>query len=108
MDESQGVCCWGASIKKPGSHDPPISEGVEDETTRWHPVQKKCSFFLTTMLHHQAVSGGFPHCFSDFIDESNSANVTFNANEWKYYGELKGKSSERGPTPRSPTCAIHP
>jgi hypothetical protein len=43
------------------------------------------------MLHHQAVSGGFPHCFSAFIDESNAANVKFNQNKWKYYGELKGE-----------------
>jgi hypothetical protein len=91
MEENQAVCCWGVSIRNPGSDDPPVSEGVEDETTTWYPVQRKCSVFLAAMLHQQAASGGFRHCFSGFIDESNASNVTLNTNEWRYYGELKGE-----------------
>ena len=91
MDENQSVCCWGVSVRDRRVDDPSVSEGIMDETTTWCPVQKKCSVFLALMLHQQAVSGGLPHSFSGFIDDSQAARVKFNKSKWTCYGELKGE-----------------
>jgi hypothetical protein len=92
MEENQAVCCWGVSVRNSGSDDPPVSEGVGDgESTTWYPLHRKCSVFLTAMLHHQAVSGGLPHCFCESVGLSNASPVRFKKHEWKYYGELKGE-----------------
>jgi hypothetical protein len=92
MEENQSVCYWGVSIRNSDSDDPPVSEGVADETTTWHPAHRKCSVFLAAMLHHQAVSGGLPHCFCDSIDISDISKIKFNKDEWRCYGELKGEN----------------
>ncbi len=91
MEENQAVCCWGVSVRDRRADDPPVSEGILDETMTWCPVQEKCSVFLAVMLHHQAVSGGFPHSFSGFVDQSQAAQVKFNKSKWTCYGELKGE-----------------
>jgi hypothetical protein len=92
MEENQVVCRWGVSVRKPGSDDPPVSEGVEDdESMTWYPLSRKCSVFLAAVLHHQAAWGGFPHCFSESLDSSNPSDIRFNKHKWTYYGELKGE-----------------
>jgi hypothetical protein len=92
MEENQAVCCWGVSIRNQSSDDPPVSEGIEDdESMTWYPLHRKCTVFLAAMLHHQAVSGGLPHCFCESIDLSNISNIRFGNHEWTYYGELKGE-----------------
>jgi hypothetical protein len=92
MDENQGVCRWGVSLRNPRSDDPPVSEGVGDQTAAWSPVHRKCSLFLAAMLHHQAVSGGLPHCFGALIDASSDVHDKFDITKWTHYGELKGEN----------------
>lgn len=92
MQENQAVCCWGVSIRNPSSDDPPVSEGVEDdESIAWYPLHRKCSAFLIAMLHHQAISGGLPHHFHEFIDPSNTSKIRFDKRLWTYCGQLKGE-----------------
>jgi hypothetical protein len=92
MEENQAICVWGVSIRDPRSDDPPVFERIGEEPPSWSQVQRKCSHFLAAMLHHQAVSDGFPHCCWKFIDESNAASIKFNAKKWRSYGELKGQT----------------
>jgi hypothetical protein len=93
MEENQWVCCWGVSVRNPSSDDPPVSEGYlgDDESITWYPLHRKCSVFLTAMLHHQAISDGLPHCFFKDIDTPNISGFHFDKHGWKYYGELKGE-----------------
>jgi hypothetical protein len=93
MQENQGVCVWGASVRDPDAEDPSVSEGQSgDESTAWYVLKKKCSDFLSAMLHHQAVSGGFPHlAFGAFTASPISADRLARQG-WKAYGELKGET----------------
>ncbi|AMV35888.1 hypothetical protein [Planctomyces sp. SH-PL62] len=93
MEENQGVCIWGASVRAPDAEDPPVSEGQpDDESTSWYVLKRKCSDFLAAMLHHQAVSGGLPHlAFGTFTASPISAHRLAERG-WKGYGEMKGEA----------------
>jgi hypothetical protein len=86
MEENQGVVWWGVSTRNPGSDDPPVSQGINDEPITWHPEHRKCSVFLAVMLHYQAVSGGFR--FYGRADAPDPSNYRFEERGWTYYGEV--------------------
>jgi hypothetical protein len=85
LEENQSVVWWGVSTRTSNAIDPSVSQSVSAEELVWHKEHKKCSSFLTVMLHYQAVSGGFRFC--------GSAAAPDNLHEllkkgWRYAGEL--------------------
>jgi hypothetical protein len=86
MEENQSVVWWGVSTRNPGSDDPPVSQGINDEPITWCSEQRKCSVFLTVMLHYQAVTGGFRFCGSAAAPEQSS--YRFEENGWTRYGTV--------------------
>jgi hypothetical protein len=86
MEENQSVVWWGVSTRNPNSDDPPVSQGINDETITWYPEHRKCSVFLAVMLHYQAVSGGFRFIGSGDVPEQ--ANRSFEKHGWTCYGEV--------------------
>lgn len=88
MEENQGVCVWGVSVRNPDSADPPVSQGVEDERMIWQPEHRKCSTFLAVMLHLQAVSGGLPHRGEGELPGPPDGRL--DAAGWRCHGEVNG------------------
>lgn len=86
MEENQCVVWWGVSIRNPKKDDPPISQGINDESIKWYPEHRKCSVFLGVMLHYQAVSGGLRFCGQ--ADASDETNYRFEEHGWTCYGEV--------------------
>jgi hypothetical protein len=87
MEENQCVVWWGFSTRTPGSDDPSVWQGVNDEPIKWFLEHRKCSVFLAVMLHYQAVAGGLPFCgtgsaTADCLDRLQSG--------WSYYGQVNG------------------
>jgi hypothetical protein len=85
MKENQTVVWWSVSTRNPDSNDPPVFQGANDKPIAWVREHRKCSTFLTVMLHYQAVSGGFR-----FFGSTGSPD---NVHEllkrgWNYAGEL--------------------
>jgi hypothetical protein len=58
MEENQAVVSWAVSVKGK-SADPAVFQAVNDDQATWVREHRKCTVFLTVMLHYQAVSGGF-------------------------------------------------
>jgi hypothetical protein len=58
MEENQAVVSWGVEAIPRPAGDPPVFQGVEDETIRWYREHDKCSVFLLGMLHWQGAFGG--------------------------------------------------
>jgi hypothetical protein len=86
MQENQSVLWWGVSLRKPDSDDPVVSQGINDEPITWRSERRKCSVFLTFMLHYQAVSGGLPYCGIGEAPERSS--YRFEEHGWSCYGEV--------------------
>ena len=88
LEENQGVCFWGVSVKSRTGKDPMISQGVnhdEDDAIDWHKEHNKCSTFLAVLLHYQAVSGGLPYCaFCSAPDDTHEKLK----HDWQYVGEI--------------------
>lgn len=85
MEENQSAAWWGVSIRNAASHDPPVSQGINDEPITWRREHRKCSVFLAVMLHYQAVNGGFR--FSAMATAPADASRRLR-NGWTYYGEV--------------------
>lgn len=95
MEENQAVVYWGVSIRNPDSDDPPASQGINNEPITWHPENRKCSGFLTEMLHYQAVCGGFRFCGG--VDAPERLSYRFEGHGWRYAGKTGGISAYRRP-----------
>ncbi|MCC7420586.1 MAG: hypothetical protein IT428_09905 [Planctomycetaceae bacterium] len=61
MEENQAVVLWGVSLRT-SDDDAPVSQAVNDDELTWSRVSRRCSTFLSVVLHLQAVYGGFKHC----------------------------------------------
>ena len=86
MQESQSVCVWGVSVRNPHSDDPPVSQGIEDESILCSPEHRKCSVWLAVMLCFQAVSGGFRHLGSG--NRADPSPYQFEPHGWTFQGEV--------------------
>jgi hypothetical protein len=58
MEENQAVVFWGVEASTRPTGDPPVFQGVEDETMRWYREHDRCSVFLLVSLHWQGAFGG--------------------------------------------------
>ena len=91
IEESQGVCNWGVSVKSKGARDPGISQGFEEETDEgestvsWHPENARCSTFIKVLLHYQAVSGGYRFCGGGTAPEDVQKRLK---RGWTFVGEV--------------------
>ena len=59
MEENQWVVWWAVPVRDLVADDPLVTQGMNDEPIAWQSLRRKCSEFLTFMLHYQAVCGGF-------------------------------------------------
>lgn len=85
MEENQNVVWWAVSTRNPKSADPPVFQGVNDETITWVREHRRFSVFLEVMLHYQAVSGAFGHLGSAAAPDDLHEKLK---NGWKYAGEV--------------------
>jgi hypothetical protein len=85
MEENQWVVFWAVSTRNSESADPPVSQGMNDESITWVREQRRCSVFLAVMLHLQAVSGGFR--FRGMASAPNDLPRRLRKG-WTYYGEV--------------------
>ena len=95
MEENQSVVRWGVSIRNPDSDDPPVSQGIHDESITWHPEHRKCSVFPAVMLHYQAVSGGCRYCGGGDAPEQSSCR--FEEHGWTCHGRVNSMSAYSRP-----------
>lgn len=87
IEENQGVCWWGVSIKSRGANDPMVAQGVNhDDAIEWHKEHDKCSTFISVLLHYQAVSDGFRFCGSGAAPDD--AHEKLKSKGWEYVGEV--------------------
>ena len=86
MEENQSVLWWGVSLRNRKSADPPVYQGMNDEPMTWCREHRKCSVFLTVMLHYHAVSGGFRFCPPPNAPEQSE--YRFEKNGWTLRGEV--------------------
>ena len=84
MEENQAVVWWAVATG-PRSGDPSVFQGVNDEPITWVREHRKCSVFLSVMLHYQAVSGGFRWFGSAASPENVHEKLK---KDWNYVGEL--------------------
>lgn len=91
IEENQGVCHWGVSLRSKGARDPAISQGFEEETDEgesmvsWHPENARCSTFIKVLLHYQAVSGGYRFCGGGTAPEDVQKRLK---RGWTFVGEV--------------------
>jgi hypothetical protein len=85
LEENQYVCWWGVSLKRRNATDPAVAQGIRDEEIIWVTEARKCSFFLTMMLHYQAAFGGFPFCGSAAAPDNLHEMLK---EDWDYVGEM--------------------
>ena len=86
LEENQTVLWWGVSIRNPKTVDPPISQGINADPISWHSEHRKCSIFLTFMLHYHAANGGLP--YSGRADAPDQTDYRFESNGWTNHGEV--------------------
>lgn len=87
MEENQSVCWWGVSVKSRGANNPMVSQGVRhDDAVQWNMEHRKCSTFISVLLHYQAVSDGFRFCGSGASPED--AHEKLKKSGWQYAGEV--------------------
>jgi hypothetical protein len=68
LAENQSVVFWGV-VAVDDRPDPPVDQGVNDETIAWYPEHPSCSGFLMAMLCWQAAMGGFGRTWSAAVTE---------------------------------------
>lgn len=86
LEENQGCCWWGVSVKSRGAADPMISQGVSgDESIERHKEHDRCSTFISVMLHQQAVSGGYR--FHESVPAPDDIYEKLKK-DWEYVGEV--------------------
>jgi len=95
MEENQAVIWWGASVRNPDSEDPPVSQGLNDEPITWRPEHRRCSVFLSVMLHYQAVMGGFRFCAR--ADAPEQTSCRFEEHGWTCSGQVGSVLAFRRP-----------
>jgi hypothetical protein len=88
MEENQSVVWWGASIRTSLSSDPPVYQGINQEPIAWYLEHRKCSVFLSVILHYHAVSGGLKFCGRGYA--SDETDYRFERNGWQFHGRVNG------------------
>lgn len=58
MEENQAVVLWGVSLAASGD-DPAVFQRVNDDEADWYRESRRCSEFISVILHLNAVSDGF-------------------------------------------------
>lgn len=61
MVENQGVVVWSVSIGSSQDEDPKIWQASNEEPYEWYQETRRCSVFLSVMLHYQAINGGMKY-----------------------------------------------
>jgi hypothetical protein len=87
MEENQSVVFWGVAASRTKQTDPTVFQGINDEPISWYVENRKCSVFLSVILHYQAVSG-LPHCAR--ADAPDRTNHRFRKHGRTFYGEDSG------------------
>jgi hypothetical protein len=59
--ENQAVVYWGYDADQGWMTDPPVYQGVNNDTLEWYVEDGRCSAFLVGMIYWQALNGGLPH-----------------------------------------------
>jgi len=104
MEENQSVVFWGIASKASNQVDPTVFQGINDEPIAWYVENRKCSIFLSVILHYQAVNGGLRHCAR--ADAPEKSDYRFKRQGWTYYGEDNGlKAYSR---PNQVVCLMSP
>lgn len=60
-EENQAVVYWGYDEDQGWRTDPPVHQGINNDTIEWYLEAERCSEFLTGMIYWQALNGGLPH-----------------------------------------------
>ena len=86
--ENQGACWWGVALESEGP-DPVVCQGLERQGgIEWIEEEVHCFQFISTMLHYQAVNGGFDH--SGSTEAPPNARERLLRENWEYAGEING------------------
>lgn len=90
MEENQGVVLWGVAATSRPLQDPAVFQTpiVDDEPTQWHHEHRRCSVFLTVMLHWQAVNSMAMRCGGSATVPAELVAVL--DRNWSFAGEVGG------------------
>lgn len=91
MEENQAVVSWGIPTRNSKVDDPIVSQGINDDSITWHSERRRCSQFLSVMLHYHAVSGGY-RCLGR-VPAPETSNYRFEQHGWTYHGEVNSLSA---------------
>ena len=88
MVENQEVVVWGVSLSGRSTEDPAVFQAatVSDGLADWYQEQRRCSVFLTVMLHWQASFGGGLACTASAPAPPDLATAL--ERDWKFAGEV--------------------
>jgi hypothetical protein len=95
MEENQVVVLWGVPAVTENLEDPPVYQGVNNDTIEWHKEHDRCNVFLTVMLHWQAVFGAaMPFGSEASAPEALGSELK---RQWSFVGEVNGLSAYNRP-----------
>src|ERR1043165_5150414 len=59
-EENQVVLYWAVEEDQGWRTDPPVFQGINNDTVEWYVQESRASDFLVSMIYWQALDGGLP------------------------------------------------